>query len=54
MLPLCWWLGLHQGHGVWGVVVGISAASILAGLAQVLALEWKAARGVRVGLPRAA
>jgi MATE family multidrug resistance protein len=54
MLPLCWWLGLHQGQGVWGVVVGISAASILAGLAQVLALEWKAARGVRLaGRPRA-
>ncbi len=54
MLPLCWWLGLHQGQGVWGVVVGISVASVLAGLAQVLALEWKAARSVRVGLPRAA
>lgn len=54
MLPLCWWLALHEGYGVWGVVIGISIASILAGLGQVLALEWKAARGVRLGLPRAA
>jgi len=54
MLPLCWWLALHQGHGVWGVVIGISIASVVAGLAQVLALEWVAARSVRVGQPRAA
>lgn len=54
MLPLCWWLALYEGHGVWGVFIGISIASVLAGLGQILALEWKAARGVRVGLPRAA
>lgn len=54
MLPLCWWLALHEGHGVWGVFVGISIASVLAGLGQVLVLEWKAARGVRTGLARAA
>lgn len=54
MLPLCWWLALHQGLGVWGVVIGISIASVVAGLGQVLTLEWKAARGVRLGLPRAA
>jgi MATE family multidrug resistance protein len=54
MLPLCWWLALHQGHGVWGVVIGISIASVVAGLAQVLALEWVAARSVRVGQARAA
>jgi MATE family multidrug resistance protein len=54
MLPLCWWLALHQGQGVWGVFIGISVASVLAGIGQVLALEIKAARGVREGLPRAA
>ena len=54
MLPLCWWLALHEGYGVWGVFIGISVASVAAGLGQVLALEWKAARGVRLGLPRAA
>jgi multidrug resistance protein, MATE family len=54
MLPLCWWLALHEGYGVWGVFIGISVASVIAGLGQVLVLEWKAARGVRVGLPRAA
>jgi multidrug resistance protein, MATE family len=54
MLPLCWWLALHEGYGVWGVFIGISIASVAAGLGQVLTLEWKAARGVRFGLPRAA
>jgi len=54
MLPLCWWLAIPQEMGVWGVVIGISVASILAGVGQIVALEWKAARGVRVGLPRAA
>jgi MATE family multidrug resistance protein len=48
MLPLCWWLALHLGQGVWGVFVGITVASVLAGSAQVAALEWKAARGVRI------
>jgi MATE family multidrug resistance protein len=61
MLPLCAWLALPeerfpdgQNHGVWGVFIGISIASVAAGLGQVLTLEWKAARGVRLGLPRAA
>jgi MATE family multidrug resistance protein len=55
MLPLCWWLALHLGQGVWGVFIGISIASVLAGTGQVAALEWKAARGVRLaGRPRAA
>jgi hypothetical protein len=34
MLPLCWWLALPQGYGVWGVFIGISVASILAGSAR--------------------
>ncbi len=61
MLPLCAWLALPaerfpggQDIGVWGVFIGISVASIVAGLGQVLTLEWKAARGVRFGLPRTA
>ncbi len=51
MLPICWWLALHTDYGVWGVIIGISIASVLAGGGQVIALEWKSARGVRVGLP---
>lgn len=51
MLPLCWWLGLHSDYGVWGVVIGISVASLVAGVGQVLALEVKSARAVRFGLP---
>jgi MATE family multidrug resistance protein len=47
MLPLCWWLGLHTEYGVWGVVIGISVASLVAGVGQVLALEVKSVRGVR-------
>ncbi len=54
MLPLCWWWGLHAGHGMWGVVAGISVASIVAGVAQVVALEWIAARAVRATPQRAA
>ena len=52
MLPLCWWLAMPMGQGVWGVVIGISVASVVAGLGQVLALEIMSARGVRHGLPR--
>jgi MATE family multidrug resistance protein len=50
MLPLCWWLALHTDYGVWGVVIGISIASIAAGLGQVIALELKSAKGVRLGI----
>lgn len=51
MLPLCWWLALHTSFGAWGVIIGISVASLIAGVGQVLALEIKAARGVRLGPP---
>ncbi len=50
MLPICWWLALHTNYGAWGVIIGISIASLLAGVGQVVALEWKAARGVKFGL----
>jgi MATE family multidrug resistance protein len=51
MLPMCWWLALHTDLGVWGVIIGISVASVLAGLGQIVALEIKSARSVRVGPP---
>lgn len=51
MLPVCWWLALHTDYGVWGVIIGISVASVLAGLGQLVALEIKSARGVRMGPP---
>jgi MATE family multidrug resistance protein len=54
MVPLCWWLALGAGHGLWGIFVGITIASVIAGIGQIAVLEWKAARGVRFGLPRAA
>ncbi|HVY87439.1 MAG TPA: MATE family efflux transporter [Hyphomonadaceae bacterium] len=54
MVPLCWYLALTAGMGLWGVFVGITVASVLAGTLQIGALEWKAAREVRAGLPRAA
>ena len=44
------WLGA-PGMGVWGVVIGISVASVLAGLGQIVTLEIKSARGVRLGPP---
>jgi MATE family multidrug resistance protein len=44
------WLGA-PGLGVWGVVIGISVASVLAGLGQIVTLEIKSARGVRLGPP---
>jgi MATE family multidrug resistance protein len=40
MVPLCAWLALGLGMGVWGVYVGITVASVLAGTGQILALEW--------------
>ena len=52
MLPLCWWLALHTSYGVWGVIIGISIASIVAGVGQVLALELRTAHTARLGLPK--
>ena len=52
MLPLCWWLALHTSYGVWGVIIGISIASIVAGVGQVLALEIRTTRIARFGLPK--
>ena len=47
MLPLCWWLALHQHRGVWGVFIGIAIASVVAGALQMGALEWASARRAR-------
>jgi MATE family multidrug resistance protein len=48
MVPLCWWLALGEGPGrglgVWGVLVGVAVASVLAGLLQAVLLEWYARR----------
>jgi MATE family multidrug resistance protein len=54
MLPLCWWLALVAGMGVWGVVIGISVASVLAGVAQVAMLEWVSARSLKASRSAAA
>jgi MATE family multidrug resistance protein len=43
-----------MGLGLWGIFIGITIASVMAGIGQIVVLEWKAARGVRLGLPRAA
>jgi MATE family multidrug resistance protein len=44
MVPLCWWLALGEGpgrgQGVWGVLVGVAVASVLAGVLQAVLLEW--------------
>ena len=48
MVPLCWWLALGEGPGrglgVWGVLVGVAVASVLAGVLQAVLLEWYARR----------
>ena len=41
-----------ESIGWWGVVIGISVASVVAGLGQVIALEIASARGVRLGIPQ--
>jgi MATE family multidrug resistance protein len=46
MLPLAWWLTFPGGMGVWGVFIGVSVASVIAGLAQTIAVELHAAKGV--------
>ena len=49
MVPLCWWLALGEGpgrgQGVWGVLVGVAVASVLAGVLQAVLLEWYARGG---------
>jgi len=34
MVPLCWWLAFPAGFGLWGVVIGVATASVLAGVLQ--------------------
>ncbi len=53
MLPLCLWLAFGPerfpgglGMGVWGVFIGISVASMVAGCAQVIALELRGRKGL--------
>lgn len=40
MLPLAWYFGLHLEQGVAGVVMGVLIASCLAGITQVILLEY--------------
>jgi multidrug resistance protein, MATE family len=47
MLPLAAWAGLATDLGVWGVMLGVAAASVLAGAGQVFVLEWVGARRAR-------
>lgn len=50
MVPLCAWLALGAGLGVWGVYIGITLASVVAGSAQIVALEWLMRRRDRTRL----
>ncbi len=46
MLPVAAWAGLTTSMGVWGVMLGVAAASLIAGCAQIAVLE-------RIGFLRA-
>jgi MATE family multidrug resistance protein len=47
MIPLSWYAALPAGLGVWGVMLGVAVASVLAGCAQIGMLEWTGRRNVR-------
>ena len=49
MLPLCWWLGVHQGFGLSGIVWGVAIASLLSGVALWLRFIWLGDRMRRGG-----
>lgn len=44
MIPVCYWLGIVQGRGATGVLEGAFVGVFVAGMAQMVLLEWKAAR----------
>ena len=46
MIPSCYWLGITMGRGATGVMEGAFLGCLVAGVCQVLLLEWKAARPV--------
>ena len=51
MIPVCYWLAITLGRGATGVLEGAFVGVFVAGTAQVILLEWKAARP---GMVRAA
>jgi MATE family multidrug resistance protein len=40
MLPLCWWLGVHRGLGLDGIIWGLVVASLVSGAALVWRFVW--------------
>lgn len=46
MIPVCYWLAILLGRGATGVMEGALLGCLVAGLLQVVLLEWKAARPV--------
>lgn len=44
MIPVCYWLAIPLGRGASGVLEGAFIGVFAAGMAQVILLEWKAAR----------
>ena len=47
MIPVCYWLGITQGGGALGVLLGAMTGVLVAGTLQVALLEWKAARPMK-------
>jgi MATE family multidrug resistance protein len=47
MIPVCYWLGITQGGGALGVLLGAMTGVLVAGTLQVALLEWKAARPIK-------
>jgi MATE family multidrug resistance protein len=46
MIPVCYWLAITQERGAAGVLEGAFVGVFVAGVLQVLLLEWKAARPI--------
>jgi MATE family multidrug resistance protein len=46
MIPACYWLAITLGRGAAGVLEGAFIGCLVAGMLQVIVLEWKAARPV--------
>ncbi|MFN4225495.1 MAG: MATE family efflux transporter [Hyphomonas sp.] len=46
MIPVCYWLAITLGRGAAGVLEGAFVGVFVAGILQVLLLEWKAARPI--------
>lgn len=44
MLPVCYWLGIVEARGAWGVMEGAFVGVFVAAVLQVILLEWRARR----------